>query len=450
VGDFWSRFSSLGLLQGYPLQLEKGLKVVQSSYFWQLVRMKSFAVILRHKMKIQDRMENVRRVSKQWKYAAEDSLRMERKLTWLVRQLAIIGMKIKPTDHHSIIIGCCGLLPMSPFRPDMVKYWGNILSLCPNLKQLEIYDPCHENLTKLVNLLHSHDIKLNLFSYKGISLTEWPFPLENLESLAVGKVSDELVIKFLNEATNLKHLELMKCDNWPTFPAGLLSLKFEEYSHFNDKIAKLLNSPALYTIESLDRIFFDEEFDPQTRIFPKLRHVSVDIRLVEEGCLESCDKLIAFLAAKMPVLESLSLHFDGFDGTIDILFSIPQVVDVLRRLKKLYIYGHNQPTSVNCLNILRSCQNTALFMEDFDYIGNFNHLLSFLVDMSANIKHFSSYLYLRVNVSDLDALQQLQISHEITISFPDGLDDFSELEIQKLVTEEDRQKEVLGIKITAN
>jgi len=209
------------------------------------------------------------------------------------------------------------------------------------------------------------------------------------------------------------------------------------------------DSPALETIESLERICFDEEFDSHTTILPNLRHVSFDIRLVEEGCLESCDNLISFLTAKIPLLESLSLHFNGFDGTLDILFSIPQLVAVLRRLKKLDIYICNHSTSVNCLNILRSCQNTELYIEDFDYFGEINDFLSFLIDMSANIKHFSSYLYLRVKVSDLDALRQLHTSHEITISFPDGLDDFSELEIQKSVTEEDRQKEVLGIKITA-
>ena len=394
---------------------------------------------------IQDRIENVRLVSSWWASVAEDSLRRQRKLTWIDHILTIMNMKINPTDHHSVIIGSCGFRPKSHFGNDKVRYWSHILSLCPNIEQLEVHDCGNESVMELLHLMYSHNIKLKSFTYREIYLTEWPFPLEILESLAVGKVSDKLLIKIMDEATNLKHLELMDCNNWRTFPCGLLSVKFQEY-HANEKLPKLMNSPASDTIESLEKIYFDEEFDPQTKIFPKLRHVSFEIRLVEERCLESCHNLITFLAEKIPLLDSLALHFKGFEGTVENLFSIPQFVDVLRRLKKLNIYIGDQSTSVNFLNILRACQITKLFIADFDCFGEVNDLLSFLVDMSGNIKHFTSY-FRGVKVSDLDTIRQLHTSHEIVLSVYD--DDFSQLDIENFVTEEDRQKEVVDMIITA-
>ncbi len=289
---------------------------------------------------IQDRLENVRLVSKWWKSVAEASLRRQRKLTWVEHHLMIMGIKMKPTDHHSIIIGSCGLRPMSHIGTDMVRYWSHILSLCPHLEQLEICDCANEKMTELLNLLHRHNINLKSFSNRIFYLSEWPFPLENLESLAVGKVSDGLAIKILNEATNLKHLDIMNCVNWPTFPAGLLVLKFDEYLA-NQYVPKLLNSPAFDTIVSLERICCNEEFATKTKIFPKLRHVSFDVHFDETRCRESCDNLITFLSEKIPLLESLGLYFKGFAGTVDILFSIPQLVNILRRLKKLDIYFGN-------------------------------------------------------------------------------------------------------------
>src|SRR5260221_14276139 len=53
---------------------------------------------------IQDRLENVRLVSKTWKSVAEDSLRRERKLTGF--GFHPMERKIKPTDRHSIIKVC--------------------------------------------------------------------------------------------------------------------------------------------------------------------------------------------------------------------------------------------------------------------------------------------------------------------------------------------------------
>src|SRR2546423_6022163 len=132
---------------------------------------------------IQDRLENVRLVSKWWKSVAEDSLRKQRKLTWLERQLITFGFKIKPSDHHSVIMGSCGLRPMSHIGTDMVRYWSHILSLCPHLEQLEINDCGNESITKLLNLFHSHGINLKSFANRLVYLNEWPFPLENLESL---------------------------------------------------------------------------------------------------------------------------------------------------------------------------------------------------------------------------------------------------------------------------
>jgi hypothetical protein len=393
---------------------------------------------------IQDRIENVRRVSSWWASVAEDSLRRQRKLTWIDRVLIIMNMKINPTDHHSIIIGSCGFHPKSQFGNDKVKYWNHILALCPNIEHLEVHDCGNERVMELMNLMYSHNIKLKSFTYREIYLNEWPFPLEILESLAVGKVSDNLVTKIMDEATNLKHLELMDCNNWRTFPCGLLSLKFQEYQA-NEILHKLMNSPASDTIESLEKIYFDEEFDQQTKIFPKLRHVSCEIRLVEERCLESCHTLITFLAEKIPLLDSLALHFMGFEGTLENLFSIPQCVDVLRRLKKLNIYIGRQSTSVNFLNILRACQITELFISDFDCFGEVHDLLSFLVDMSGNIKHFTSY-FRGVKVSDLDTLRQLVTSHKIVLVYDD---DFSELDIENFVTEEQRQKQVVDMTITA-
>jgi len=236
----------------------------------------------------------------------------------------------------------------------------------------------------------------------------------------------------------------LEYDNWPIFPAGLLVLKFDEYCA-NQKLAKLMNSPAFDTIESLERIYFDEEFATQTKIFPKLRHVSIDLRFGEARCRESCDNLISFLTEKIPLLDSLGLYFRSFQGIVDILFSIPQLVSILQRLKKLDIYFVNQSTNLNFLNILRACQNTEFFMADFCLFGG-EDLLSFLVDMSGNIKHFTCYFRQRVNVSDLDALRQLCTSHEIILCVYDDDYDYSELNIQN-VTEEDRQKQVTDMKI---
>src|SRR5436309_4319485 len=64
---------------------------------------------------IQNRLENVRLVSKRWKSVAEDSLRRQRKLTVILAPQSVristpkgsvcmpMEVKIKPTDHHSII-----------------------------------------------------------------------------------------------------------------------------------------------------------------------------------------------------------------------------------------------------------------------------------------------------------------------------------------------------------
>src|SRR5205814_1914845 len=98
----------------------------------------------------------------------------------------------------------------------MVRYWSHVFSLCPNLQELYMYDRRTEDdeVTELLNLMHSHGIKLKSFTYPTASLKEWPFPLEILESLAVGGVSDELVVKILDEATNLKHLQLAYLSFW--------------------------------------------------------------------------------------------------------------------------------------------------------------------------------------------------------------------------------------------
>src|SRR3989442_3174582 len=122
----------------------------------------------------------------------------------------------------------------------MVRYWSHVFSLCPNLEEVHFYDEDDEAVTELLNLMHSHGMKLKSFSYRRTCLNEWPFPLEILESLAVGRVSDKLVIKILDEATSRKHLELGNSDNWPTFPSGLLSLKFKEY-YGNEQLFKLIN-----------------------------------------------------------------------------------------------------------------------------------------------------------------------------------------------------------------
>ena len=376
-------------------------------------------------------------------------------------------MKIKSTDHHSIIklTGSCKFHTRRGPRYEawwtgFVRYMSHVFSLCPNLEEFYMDDVYDERLTELLNLMHSHGIKLKSFTNGMAHLHEWPFPLEILESLAVFIVSDELVVKILDESTNLKHLELNHngYHNWPTFPSGLLSLK----SYINNEVlSKLINSPAFHTIESLEGIQFDEEFDPQTKVFPKLRRVSFDIHLGEERCLESCNKLITFLVEQIPLLESLGLQFISFRGAVDILFSIPQLVDVLRRLKKLDIHCNSRSTTVNILNVLRSCQNTELFMYELDCFGEdgnlFNDLLSFLVDMSGNIKKFSCSTDKQpVKVSDLDVLRQLHTSHEIVLKVCDEKEldrahycDIPQVDIHNLVTEEERQKDVVHMEITA-
>ena len=82
--------------------------------------------------------------------------------------------------------------------------------------ELSIVD---EAVAELLNLMHSRGIKLKSFTSRHLSLNEWPLPLEILESLAVSEVSDELVDKFLDKSTNLKHLELNYYGNWPSFPS---------------------------------------------------------------------------------------------------------------------------------------------------------------------------------------------------------------------------------------
>src|SRR2546426_3378287 len=86
--------------------------------------------------------------------------------------------------------------------------------------------------------MHNLGIKLKSFSYRKLDyLNEWPFPLEILESLTVGSVSDKLVVKIMDKSTNLKHLELGCCDNWPTFLSRLLSLKFKTFYN-NEQLFK--------------------------------------------------------------------------------------------------------------------------------------------------------------------------------------------------------------------
>jgi hypothetical protein len=315
---------------------------------------------------LQDRLENIRLVSKNWKYAAEESLRKQRKLTWIDSEsvsLMTLKRRIKPTDLHSIITrhphqyNTRALFGV--WRVGMVKYWSHVFSLCPNLEELHMYDKYDKSVTELLNLIQSHGIKLKSFTYRKADLDDWPFPLENLETLAVREVSPNLIVKILQEATNLKHLQLGNSDNWPTFPSGLLSLKFKDYQA-DEQLPKLIKSPAFHTVESLENIYFDEDIDLPTDVFPVLRHISFKMYVDESDCLEPCNRLVAFLVRQIPRLESLVLYIHRYSGTVDILFSIPQFVDVLRRLKKLDIIFNGQATTINLLNVVRSCQNTEL------------------------------------------------------------------------------------------
>jgi hypothetical protein len=178
---------------------------------------------------IQDRVENVRLVSKWWKSVAEDTLWRERKLAWLGRK----SMKTKANDHHSIKKICpsgfgpiryCFLGDLKSWRVGMVRYWSHIFSLCPNIEEFHMDDDLHivtEAVTELLNLMNSRGIRLKSFTNREFILDVWPLPLDTLESLAVTGVSDELVVEMLEKATNLKHLELCDIRNWPTFPSGL-------------------------------------------------------------------------------------------------------------------------------------------------------------------------------------------------------------------------------------
>src|SRR5438128_9546945 len=96
---------------------------------------------------IQDRLENVRLVSKRWKSVAEDSLRRERKLTVNLKSESDpwMNMKIKPTDHHSIVefsfqVFNTGLGVDEAWLTGMVRYWSHVFSHCPNLEELYMYD----------------------------------------------------------------------------------------------------------------------------------------------------------------------------------------------------------------------------------------------------------------------------------------------------------------------
>ena len=101
-------------------------------------------------------------------------------------------------------------------------------------------------------------------------------------------------------------------------------------------------------------------------------------------------------------------------------------------------------------------------MDIYDCFGKdgnlLNDLLSFLVDMSGNIKHFTTFTFnytvkeYTVKVSDLDVLRQLHTSHEIVLEVRDEKESNSptnHIDIQNIVTEEERQKEVVHMEITA-
>ena len=98
-------------------------------------------------------------------------------------------------------------------------------------------------------------------------------------------------------------------------------------------------------------------------------------------------------------------------------------------------------------------------MVDFDCFGEdddlFNDVLSFLVDMSGNIKYFSGNCG-KHKVSDMDVLRQLHTSHEIVLRVREEKQsnsrpylDIPQVDIQNFVTEEERQKVVLHMEITA-
>ena len=64
-------------------------------------------------------------------------------------------------------------------------------------------DSYDKSVTELLDLMHNLGIKLKSFLYRKLDyLNEWPFPLEILESLAVGSVSDKLVLKIMDKSIN--------------------------------------------------------------------------------------------------------------------------------------------------------------------------------------------------------------------------------------------------------
>jgi len=181
---------------------------------------------------------------------------------------------------------------------------------------------------------------------------------------------------------------------------------------------------------------------------------------VKKGAWNHATSWLSFLLNKFLSWNHLDYIFSRFKGTFDILFSIPQLVDVLRRLERLDISFNSNPITVNTLNVLRSCKNTELAMVNFDCFGEdgnwLNDLLSFLVDMSGNIKHFTSSTSKQppLRVSDLDILRQLHTSHEIILRVLDKKDnpsifDIYHIDIQKCVTEEERRKSVFHMEIIA-